>query len=140
MAILEWLEEQFPKPALLPTSANDRLYVRQLSLAIVSGIQPLQNLSVLQYHHSDDGQRKETAAHWITKGLSKFEQVLAKNTPGTYCVASEITFADLCLIPQCYNALRQGVDLQQFPLIAGIYKRCLATAECQKAAPENFQP
>lgn len=140
MAILEWLEEQFPKPALLPASANDRLYVRQLSQSIVSGIQPLQNMSVLKYHHTDEAQRKETAAYWITRGLTKFEQVLNKNTSGTYCAGSEITFADLCLIPQCYNALRQGVDLQQFPRIAGIYKRSLATPECQKAAPENFQP
>lgn len=136
LAILEWLEEKYPTPALLPSDPFSRAKVRELSLIIAAGTQPLGNLKVLQYVASDQGERAAFAKHWITNGLMAYEKKV-RETAGTYSFGGNVTIADLCLIPQCYNAERFAVDLGQFPLIKGIYDRCLKTKACEKAAPHN---
>jgi maleylacetoacetate isomerase len=138
LAILEWLEESFPQAPLLPSDAHSRMIVRQLALEIIAGTQPHQNLSVLNYFSSDASRKKEISVHFITRGLAAYERLL-NGKSGTYSYGSQITFADLALVPQCYNALRNEIDLGQFPLIHGIYKRCLKTEACKTSAPEAHQ-
>lgn len=136
LAIIEWLEEKFPTPALLPTDPDSRARVRELAYTIAMGIQPIQNLKVLNYVSSDPTNRIRFARHWIKEGFDALERKL-QLTAGSYCFGSQLTLADICLVPQVYNASRFGVDLTALPLIREISDRCLALAACERAAPSN---
>ncbi len=136
LAILELLEELFPAAPLLPVDPLSRGRVRQISLMIVAGIHPLQNMSVGRTVSEDATLRLKFASHWIDSGLKKVETLLEK-TAGTFCIGSQLTFADLCLVPQCYNALRHGLKLESYPLVYRIYKHCLSLEACKAASPEN---
>ncbi|MBP6216961.1 MAG: maleylacetoacetate isomerase [Oligoflexales bacterium] len=141
LAILEYLEELFPEPSLFPNSPLERLRVRQLANIIVSGTQPLQNLMVQRQHSSDPEKQKEYAQFWIGRGLSSFESVLQMRSGShSYSWGSQISLADICLIPQCYNALRFGFDLSAFPLIQTIYQRAMDTEACRRSAPDAYAP
>lgn len=136
MAILEWLEEVYPQVPLLPTAAIDRARVRELCQTVVSGIQPIQNLKVLNHISQDANERQAFGRHWIRAGLTTLETKV-RATAGTYCFGSQVTLADLCLIPQCYNAERFQIDLTEFPTLERIYRASLKTPACDKAAPHN---
>ena len=138
LAILEWLEETQPLPALLPQDPRSRLHARQLAHSIAAGVQPLQNFAVMRKISTDRSDQVAWARYWNHQGLAAYEKLLhQKQCWGTYSVGSQLSFADLCLIPQCYNARRFGVEVEAFPLIAGIERRCLALESCQKALPEK---
>lgn len=137
LAILEWLEEKYPQPySLLPLSPEDRVRVRELTYAIACGIQPIQNLKVLQYTSSDQKRRVAFARHWIEEGFRGLEVRMA-NTAGSFSYGSQITMADLCLVPQVYNALRFNIDMSKYPTIFQVHSNCLKTKECERAAPQN---
>lgn len=114
VAILEYLEEVHPDKALLPKDPMERAKVREVVSIISGGIQPIQNLSVLQ-KVGDDG-KMEWGKFWIDKGFHALEKVLS-HYAGQYCVGDVVTMADACLVPQVYNALRFKVDMKQFPVI-----------------------
>jgi maleylpyruvate isomerase len=139
LAILEYLEETYPTPALLPAEPVWRARVRMLSEMVNSGIQPLQNLAVLQHLKGelkvDD---KVFAAHWNRRGLEALETAV-KATAGTYCLGERVTFADLCLVPQLYAARRFGVDLTQYPVLTRIEAACNQLPAFQ-AAHADRQP
>lgn len=138
MAMMEWLEEICPSPPLLPQSAADRLIVRMLTLVVVADTHPIQNLKVMRSVSTDQNEREKFAAHWINEGIKTYEALLRQHRcSGTYSFGGEVTMADMVLVPQCYNALRFGVDLSQYPLVNGIYQRCLKLPACDKAAPQN---
>lgn len=137
LAILEWIEESWPTPALLPTEPLLRLHVRQLALTIVAGTQPLQNPSLLAHFVPDPAQRGTHAKIMIERGLRTYENLLKKHPKGVFSVGNQVTIADLCLVPQVYNALRFGVEMEGYPQLQEIYGRCLATKECDIAAPHN---
>ncbi|XP_025047957.1 maleylacetoacetate isomerase isoform X4 [Alligator sinensis] len=131
LAIIEYLEETRPNPRLLPQDQKKRAQVRMISDHIVSGIQPLQNLAVLQRV----GEKKlEWAQHYITNGFQALERIL-KNTAGRYCVGDEVSMADLCLVPQVYNAERYKVDLALYPTITRINKTLLELEAFQVSHP-----
>jgi maleylacetoacetate isomerase len=136
LAIMEWLDEQYPKRPLLPVSPIDRLKTRELSLVIAADTQPLQNMGPQQYFSSDANKRAEYARHWIEKGLRTFE-TLVRPLAGTFSMGDSITIADICLIPQCYNAQRFNLNLSPFPTVQRIYRNALLTSECESAAPHN---
>jgi len=116
LAIIEYLEEEFSSPPLLPKNAVEKAKVRALSLLIAADIQPIQNLGVLNYI----GENKvQFAKHFIEKGFQVLEAML-KSTAGKFSYGDEITIADCCLVPQVYNALRFKVDMNQFPIIKRI--------------------
>lgn len=139
LAIIEWLEEMQPRPALLPRDPMLRARVRQLAEIINSGIQPLQNLGP-QYMVSDDPEkRKAWCRHWITQGLDAYESVVRK-TAGRFSVGDNVTVADLCLVPQCYSARRYDIDLGRWPTLARIEAEGLKVDACRQTAPEQFQP
>lgn len=137
MAIMEWLDEVFPNPPLLPRDPLSRLKVRELMDIIGAGTQPIQNLKVQQFVSADAMERQRFAHHWITAGLNAYEERLKTGISGTYSFGGAITMADICLVPQVYNALRFAVNLNSFPLIRGIYERCLKDPRCDQAAPHN---
>lgn len=115
--IIEYLDETYvnSKP-LLPRDPILKAKVRALSEMIASGIQPIQNLSVLKYLGDDQEKRKSWAKHWINEGFIAIEKAL-KDSAGEYCFGDTVTMADCCLVPQVYNANRYGVDMSQFPII-----------------------
>jgi maleylacetoacetate isomerase len=139
LAIIEWAEETHPQPSLLPGDPWQRARIRMLAEVIASDTQPLQNLGPQELHSTDPGGRKSWARHWIRHGLHAYEK-LAAGSAGNYSVGDAITLADLCLIPQCYNAERYGVDLGEFPTVARIHAAALETEACRASAPDQFAP
>lgn len=139
LPIIEYLEETIPEHPILPKDPLKRYQARQLAEIINSGIQPIQNLSVLKRLESFTGNPSDKAKwseSWITKGLEAFEKTLHQ-TSGKFCVGDEVTLADICLVPQLLNARRAGVNLLQFPKILEIEEEC-SKLECfRKAHPEN---
>lgn len=139
LAIIEWLEEKHPKPALLPKDPVARTRSRALANLVAAGIQPLQNLKVMKRVSDDPAKQNAWNRHWITEGLTAYE-TLAQKSAGRFSVGDQVSVADFCLIPQCYNALRFDLALNPFPTIARIYKAALATPVCQTAHPDRFKP
>ena len=138
LAILEWIEETWPTPALLPEAPLDRLLVRQMALTVVAGTQPLQNLATLKYFAPDEAGRKPHAQHWTCRGLKTLESlIVSAGKSGPFSFGKDPTFADLCLVPQVYNALRVDVDMRAYPRCKAIYEHALTTPACNGAAPHN---
>ncbi len=144
LAILEYLEETLPTNPLLPHDPIDRAYVRAIAEAVNAGIQPLQNLTTQIALAPDSDadfarKRKAWAQLWIREGFAAIEK-LAKPSTGKFCVGDELTLADLCLVPQCYNALRNDVALEDFPVIARIYAQAILTPSYAISEPDRFKP
>jgi maleylpyruvate isomerase len=139
LAIIEWLEELFATPALLPRDSYQKAKIRQLAETINAGTQPIQNPAVVQFYSTEPEQQKKWCLHWIRNGLAAYESLI-QETSGIFSVGDTLTLADLCLIPQCYNALRQGIFLSEFPQIEKIYHSALLTESCQASAPDSFSP
>jgi maleylpyruvate isomerase len=140
IAILEYLEEQYPETPLLPSDSGDRAWVRQLSLAIACDIHPLSNLRVLKYITGGLGLAEEAktawAAHWTAKGLQAMERELAgADKTGQFCFGDTPTMADCCLAPQLFNATRFGIDLAQYPILQRIGMSCQALPAFALAHP-----
>jgi maleylacetoacetate isomerase len=142
MAILEYLEETQTQVKLLPDSPIDRAFVRALAQAIVSDIHPLNNSRVQNYLVNEMGvskdQKLQWYQHWIALGFSSLEKRLAKSA-GEFCFADSVTIADVCLIPQVYNAHRFNCPMDDYPTINRLNAACLKLDAFAKAAPE-FQP
>ncbi len=140
-SILEWLEESFPSPSLLPADPPTRQRVRALSSIIFSATQPLQNPSVFKFHASEKEQQNRWARHFITEGLKAYsENRKTWNVDGDFYVGHQLSIADLCLIPQLYNARRFEIDLSQFPDLLEVENACKKSAGYEKAHPDSFKP
>lgn len=140
LAIIEYLEETHPQPALLPGDAGQRAHIRALALAIACEIHPLNNLRVLKYlKRTLEVSEDETEAwycHWITLGFTALERRLANDTrTGRYCVGDTPTLADVCLVPQVFNAQRYAMDLTPYPTVQRIFDACMALEAVQRATP-----
>lgn len=124
----------------LPRAPLDKAHVRALSYAIAMEIHPVCNLSVAKYasENSDTITMKSWMQHFIPKGLTGFEAMLTKS--GDYCFGDSVMMADLCLIPQLYNADRWEVDLTPFPKIRAIAENLYKLDAVNAAHPDNFQP
>ncbi len=136
MAIIEWLEEAYPQEALLPKDPWDRAQVRELTMMVVAGIQPVQNLKVGRFYSEDQKKREAWNKHFIEEGFEALEKKL-QAYPGPFAFGQHLTLADIALVPQVYNALRVGVEMRRFPRIEAVYSHCLKTDECDKAAPHR---
>ncbi len=139
LAILEYLDARYPEPALLPADAAQAAQVRALALDIACDIHPLNNLRVLQYLTGPLGlseqQKTEWIHHWLATGFQALEQRLAE-TAGKFCIGDKVSLADLCLVPQVYNALRFQLDMSPYPVMMAIYQHCNQLDAFQQAAPE----
>ena len=142
LAIMEYLDETQPAPALLPHDALGRARVRALAQTVACEIHPLNNLRVLQYFEQEwnvpQPERDEWVRHWIVEGLSAAEAMVADHpSTGTYCEGNTPGMADCCLVPQLYNARRFGVDMARFPALQRIEAACLELPEFDAARPER---
>ncbi|WP_417210401.1 maleylacetoacetate isomerase [Antarctobacter sp.] len=138
MAILDWLEETHPQPALLPAEPVARAQVRAAALTIAADVHPVNNLRVVAKLKSMGHGQDEAVSwmnDWMTRGFAAFERLIAPETP--FCFGEAPGLADLCLVPQLYNAHRWGCDLAPFPRLTGIEARCLALPAFKAALPEN---
>uniref|UniRef100_A0A3P8UDN8 maleylacetoacetate isomerase n=1 Tax=Cynoglossus semilaevis TaxID=244447 RepID=A0A3P8UDN8_CYNSE len=136
LAVIQYIDETRPGPRLLPADPKKRAQVRMISDLIASGIQPLQNLYVIQKIGSD---KLQWAQHFIDRGFQALEPIL-KQTAGKYCVGDEISMADICLVPQVYNAAeRFDVDVDQYPTIKRI-NQTLNEVEAFKVSHPSSQP
>ena len=142
LAIMEYLEELYPNPPLLPPAAADRALVRSMALIIACEIHPIQNLRVLVHLKNDLKQSDDDlnlwARHWIGLGLSAVEQLVVSGPKrGKFCFGDTPTLADICLIPQLANARRFGCDLSVYPTLLQIETACNALPAFANAAPEK---
>lgn len=139
LAILDFLDERHPTPPLLPKDPFARALVRERAELINSGIQPLQNLSILQHvKHALSGDEKAWAKHWVGRGMDALEALVARSA-GRYCVGDEVTLADVCLVPQVYSARRFGVDLSAHPTVVRV-EAALAGLPAFQRAHADVQP
>ncbi|QWT18730.1 maleylacetoacetate isomerase [Bacillus sp. NP157] len=140
MAILEYLEEAYPTPALLPADRIGRARVRELALAVGTDIHPLGNLRVLKEIETrfgaDPAAKAAWCRRWIGNGFDGIEALLAQGPRGRFCWGDAPTLADACLVPQFYNAVRWELDLGPYPLIRRVVDQCQALPAFQAAAPE----
>lgn len=141
LAICEYLNEVHPEPALLPIDALARARVRALAQSVACEIHPLNNLRVLKYLVGelgvDEAAKLEWYRHWIAEGFAALEATLSTaSSSGDFCHGDTPTLADICLIPQVYNAERFGCDLSAYPVIQRIATQCRSIEAFKKAAPE----
>ena len=142
LAIIEYLEERYPQPPLLPEAPEARARVRAIALAIACEIHPLDNLRVLQYLTRTLGVGEDAKnawyRHWIDLGLSALEAQLATDAAtGAFCHGATPTLADVCLVPQLANARRFEIPLEAYPTLLRIESACNALPAFAAAAPER---
>lgn len=142
LAIIEYIEERYPRPPLLPDTPEARARVRAIALAIACEIHPLDNLRVLQYLVRTMGASEEAKnawyRHWIDVGLAALESQLTRDAAtGTFCHGETPTLADVCLIPQLANARRFGIPLDAYPCLLRIEAACNALPAFVAALPEK---
>lgn len=142
MAILEYLDDEYPDVPLLPKDALGRARVREIAQIIACDIHPVNNLRVMRYLVDDlgvtDEAKKAWTRHWLTSGLDVLEKHLARDpSAGPLCHGYLPTIADCCLVPQVFNAQRQGVDIAAYPNIARINAACIEIPAFVKAHPAH---
>ena len=141
LAIIEYLDETYPDPPLMPRSPVNRARVRAMALAIACDMHPLNNLRVLNYLRSPLGQDEETVnawyRHWIAVGFSGLEQEARRATgDGRHMFGQSVTVADIYLVPQMFNARRFKCDLDPYPTLCAISAHLESLPAFAKAAPE----
>lgn len=143
-AIIEWLEERYPTPALLPADPEKRARVRALAAIVGCDIHPINNRRILEYLRKtlgcDEAAINAWCATWITSGFEALEKMLADDKQrGGFCFGHAPTLADVYMVPQLESARRFKVDLTPFPNIIAVDKACAELAAFAKAAP-GLQP
>ena len=120
LAIIVYLDQRFPDPPLMPRNIIEQAHVRSLSLAVACDIHPLNNLRVLKYLKgavgASDEAKDEWYRHWVAEGLAALE-AMALPRAGAFLFGDEVTLADVCLVPQLYNARRFDVPLDDYPTL-----------------------
>ena len=139
-AIIEWLEEQYPNPPLLPADAQQRAHVRALAAMVGCDIHPINNRRILEYlrhqFKADEAAINAWCATWITAGFDAFEALLAADrTRGDYCFGNQPGLADVYLVPQVESARRFKVDMSRWPLISAVDAACMKLPAFERAAP-----
>lgn len=142
LAIIEYIDEIWSAPPLLPIEPRDRAHTRALALLVACDIHPLNNLRVMRYLEREfdvpQPARDAWMRHWIEEGFRAFETMLVEDLArGTFCEGDTPGLADCCLIPQIYNARRFNVDMAPYPAIRGIEAECMALPAFDAARPEN---
>jgi maleylpyruvate isomerase len=142
LAIIEYLEDRYPRPPLLPSDPAARARVRALALSIACDVHPLNNLRVLGYLTRELGVSEEAKVRWyqqwVALGLRAFEAQVANGADtGLFCHGDTPGLADCCLVPQLFNARRFQCDLSGYPTLLAIEQRCAAMPAFHDAAPEH---
>lgn len=144
MAILEWLEETYPQPPILPSDPWARLQARSFADTIACDIHPLNNLSVLAALREDFGADEAAVTRWyqdwILRGFTALEQFAAANRVGTFLFGETPSMAEIALVPQVANARRFKTDLSAFPTLVALDAACLELEPFRLASPEARKP
>ncbi|MGE5339015.1 MAG: maleylacetoacetate isomerase [Gemmatimonadota bacterium] len=147
LAIIEYLEERYPQPPLLPHDPLERAYVRAIALSIACEIHPLNNLRVLRYLvrtlGTGDDAKNAWYRHWVEQGLAQVEaQLLAGRRSGRFVLGDQVTLADVLLVPQIFNAQRYDCRLDHVPTVMRIFEACMqvpAFIEAQPSRQPDFE-
>jgi maleylpyruvate isomerase len=142
LAIIEYLDETHPEPPLLPGHPADRARVRALAQLVACDIHPINNLRVLRYLADPLGHDEAAVGqwfnHWIAQGFAALETILAEDgQAGAFCHGDAPGLADICLVPQVFNARRYTLDMTPYPTIRRIFDNCMATDAFEQARPER---
>ena len=144
MAIIEWLDETYPEPALLPSDPWARLQARSFADTIACDIHPLNNLSVLAALRADFGADEAAVTRWyhdwIRRGFEALEDFAAGHKSGAFLFGDAPTMAEIALVPQVANARRFKMDLSAFPTLVALDAACLELDAFQRASPEANRP
>jgi maleylacetoacetate isomerase len=140
LAIMEYLEERYPEPPLLPEDAFDRAYVRAIAGIIACEIHPLNNPRTLKHvrktYGVDEAGINVWYRHWIAEGFGMIERFLvSERRAGDYCLGDQVTMADCCLVPQVFNAKRYECDLAPYPTALRIFEACMKLPAFDAAQP-----
>lgn len=143
-AILEYLEEQYPERALLPADPAERARIRSFANAIIADLQPLNMLRVYRYMRDEFKlsfeQRRAWYDYWMPRGLAALEAALTDEVfSGGFCFGKRPTMADVCLVPQIYNACQYHLDINPYPRLRQVYRSCMTLSAFQSAAPDTQQ-
>lgn len=142
MAVIEYLDEIYPDPPLMPKDPIGRIYVRAVSQIVGCEIHPLNNVRVLKHLKAQFGADEATTnawyEHWVTEGLSSLESYLAREgMSGDFCYGNTVTMADICLVPQIFNARRFNCSLDAYPKLLAITDRCMKLDAFRAAEPST---
>ena len=142
MAMIEYLEDIHPEPALMPKGAEEKWYVRAVSQIITCEMHPLNNVRVLKYlktYGLDDAKvNGDWYPHWIAEGFTNLEAFLvSQKRGGSYCLGDQFTMADICLVPQVFNAQRFNCELSAYPTVMRVFAAGAALDAVKKAEPST---
>jgi maleylacetoacetate isomerase len=140
VALIEWLDVTYPEPRLIPEDPILALAAREVALSIACDIHPLNNLRILKYLTGQldvsDTSKNEWYLHWVREGFEGVEGLLSRQrNTGPFCLGANISVADVCLVPQVFNARRFKVDLTAFPQILSVFNHCQSLRAFQDAEP-----
>jgi len=142
LAIMEYLDERHPEPPLLPRDLHQRAYVRSLSQIVACEIHPLNNVRVLKHLQGrwgfSEDDRDTWYRHWIAEGLRNLEATLIhERLHGRFCLGDAPGMADICLVPQIFNAQRFDCPLQDYPVTMAIFEACMALPAFEQTQPKH---
>lgn len=140
LAILDYLEKQFPEPSIFPEDITERSHAYGIALSIACDIHPLNNLRVLNYLKTNFSAKpsdvKQWYHHWLKLGFDSIEKNLETyQVSESFCIGEQVSIADICLIPQVYNAIRFEFPLHDYPRITKIYDTCMNLSCFEKTKP-----
>nr|WP_067297424.1 maleylacetoacetate isomerase [Marinobacterium profundum] len=139
LAIIQYLDDLFPEPRLIPHNSVDKARVLEVANAIACDMHPINNLRILGYLKRElgvtDEQKDAWYRHWVAEGFRALEKLLNRHGHGQFCFGDTPTLADCCLVPQVANAQRFGCDLAAFPKVMAVYEHCLQHPAFRQAAP-----
>lgn len=143
-AMIDYVEERFPSPSLLPANVDARQRVREIASLVACDIHPVNNLRILQHlreaYALDDQAIGDWYRTWIRRGFDALEQMLAVQTSADHAVGESVTLAEVYLVPQIYNARRFNIEMSDYPRLARIDAHCQGLPAFADAHPDRFEP
>ena len=140
LAIIEYLDEKYPEPPLVPHDSEDRAWVRAIAMTVACDIHPIDNTRVIAYLeqelHLDQAARDKWYAHWIREGFEAIEKQLQQRREGPFVLGTQPTLADICIVPQVANAGRVKLPMEPYPRISEVNANCLKLKAFADARPE----